>query len=135
MKLEKDTVFEESIEVKGRIYGDYSLTVKGDIDAGVIDALNIHAADIHAWDINALNIDAWDINAWDINAGDINARDIHARNISAWDISAGVIDANGNLSASFVVCEKISVKLKSTFKNILINRSKYEKKERALPKD
>lgn len=65
--LEKDTVFEESIEVETDIRCEgterYSLLVKGNINARNIDAGNI----------NARNINAWDISAWDINAGNINA--------------------------------------------------------------
>jgi len=68
--LEKDTVFEESIEVETSIRcaenNRFSLKVMGNITAG----------NINAWDINAWDINAWDINARDINAGDINARDI-----------------------------------------------------------
>jgi len=69
--LEKDTVFEESIEVEGNITGKdgerFSLTVKGNINAE-----DIKAWDIKAWDIKAKDIDAWNINTWNINARDIS---------------------------------------------------------------
>ena len=48
--LEKDTKFEESIEVEGSITGYYNLTIIGNITAG-----NINARDIDAWDITAGN--------------------------------------------------------------------------------
>lgn len=83
--LEKDTVFEGSIEVETsiRCAGNerFNLTVKGDIKAG-----DITAWDIDAWDIDARDINARDINAGNINAGDINAWDINARDIKARDI-------------------------------------------------
>jgi len=120
--LEKDeSVFEDSIEVKGNIISkDYKRDIKviGDINARNIDARNIDA-----WDINARNIDAWDINAWDINAWDINAnardidawdinaRNIDARNIDAWDINAGNINArNINYYAICFAYEDIKCK-------------------------
>jgi len=74
--LEKDTVFDECIEVHGSIAGKngkrFNLTVKGNINAWDINALDINALDINAWDINALDINALDINALDINAGNIS---------------------------------------------------------------
>lgn len=64
--LKKDSVFEESVEVKGSIRGKddllFDLVVKG----------NITADDITARYITAGNITAGNISAWDINALDIN---------------------------------------------------------------
>ena len=78
--LEKDTVFEESIEVEGSIVGKsgerFDLTVRGDINAWNINAVDIKAGNIKVEDINAWNINAGDINAWDIKAVDIDALDI-----------------------------------------------------------
>jgi hypothetical protein len=80
--MDKDMIFNESIEVKGNITGKdgirFNLKVVGNINARDIDA-----RDIDAWDINA-----WNINAWNINTRNINARDINAWNINAWDIDA-----------------------------------------------
>ena len=98
----------------------YNLTVNGNIDAYDIDAYDIDAHDIDADAIDAFNINALDIIAHDdINAHDIDARDINAK---------------GNLTASFILCEKIAVKLKATFRNIIKERSKYEKKEQKIEK-
>ena len=73
--LEKDTVFDESIEVETSIRctgsNRFSLKVLGDIDARDITAWNIDAGDITAWNITAWNITAWNIDARDIDAGDI----------------------------------------------------------------
>jgi len=69
--LRKDTVFDESIVVKGNIVckgGVFDLTVKGDISAK-----DIHVGNLNTWNINALNISAWNINALDIIARDIYA--------------------------------------------------------------
>ena len=58
--LEKDTVFEESIEVETSIRckenNCFSLRVEGNINAGNIDAGNITARNINAGNINAGNI-------------------------------------------------------------------------------
>ena len=58
--LEKDTIFNESIEVEESITckGNrrFSLKVRGNINAG-----NINAGNIDAWNINAGNIDALDL--------------------------------------------------------------------------
>jgi hypothetical protein len=74
--LTKDTVFDESIVVKGSILGEvgmrYDLKVKGDIDCH----------NIVCDDINAGNIDAWNIDAWNINAGNINASFIICESIT-----------------------------------------------------
>ena len=90
--LEKDTVFDEGIEVNGNITGKngvrYGLKVEG-------------------------NISALDISAGDISAGDISALDISAGNISAWDISAWDISAKGNISYyAFCIAYK-NIKCKS----------------------
>ena len=66
MILEKDTTFEESIEVEGNIKGYFDLKVLGDINARNINAKDINALDIIALDINAININAENIDALDI---------------------------------------------------------------------
>jgi hypothetical protein len=96
--LEKDTVFEESINVEGNILGKdgerYNLTVKGDITA---------------WNISAGNISARDISARDISARDISARDITARDITAWNISARDISYYAFCIAYYnIKCKKIA---------------------------
>jgi len=108
-------VFEESIEVEGRItcIGEkrYSLVVDGDIDAG---------------DINARDIDARDINAVNIDARDIDAVNIDARDIDAWDIDAG------NINAESVICEtrrKRTEPAKTIARIFIQNKSKLVKKE------
>jgi len=133
--LEKDTVFDESIEVKTSITckGDkrFSLKVIGNINAGNIDAEDIDAEDIDAEDIDAWDIDAWDINAGNINAGNIDAGNIDAEGIDAWDINAWDINA-GNIDARDIICEK---RLKKEIENKTIARifiqdkSQLEKKE------
>jgi len=115
--LEKDTTFEESIEVEGNIKGYFDLKVLGDIDA---------------WDIIAWDIDAWDIDAGDINARNINARDINARNIDALDINAR------NINALDIVCEKRIKKteISKTICHIFVqNKSKFERKEQMGSED
>ena len=116
LRLEKDTTFEESIEVEGNIKGYFDLKVLGDIDAGDIDARNINAENIDALDIDARDIDARNINAADINAWDINALDINAADIIAWNI----------------ICEK-RIKKTETSKTIcrvfVQNKFKLERKE------
>ncbi len=84
--LEKDTIFNESIEVKGNIVCKnndlFNLTVYGNIKAENISARDISAGDISAWDISARDISARDISAGDISAWDISAEDISANNIN-----------------------------------------------------
>ncbi|QLJ52533.1 MAG: hypothetical protein Sv326_0432 [Candidatus Fermentimicrarchaeum limneticum] len=128
--LEKDTVFEESIEVETSIRcagsGRYNLTVKGDINAGDITAWDITARDINARDINAGDITAGDITAGDITAGDITAGDINARDINAGDITAGDINAGD------IICESRKKKTKTaktTARFFITERSKLQKKE------
>jgi hypothetical protein len=127
--LEKDTVFDEGIVVKGSILGKdglrYDLKVKGNIDAWNINAVNIDARNI-----NARNIDAWDINARNINAGNIDAGNIDAWNISAVNIDARNINAT-NINASFILCESIKQKEGSKLiaRHVLTKRSSYESKE------
>ncbi len=154
--LDKDTVFDEELEVHGSIIGKngnrYNLTVNGNIKAEDIHAGDIHAGDIDAgnisaWDISARNIDAknitagnldvgdidaWDINAWnikarDISAEDINAWNIKARNISAWTINTGDISAR-NIATYFILCEKLEQEPGSTLyaKKVINNRSTYK---------
>jgi len=90
--LERDSLFEESIDVRGNIVGKdgkrFDLVVRGDIDAGNINAGNINAGNINAGDIDAGDIDAGNIDAGNINAGDIDAGDIDAGDIDAWNIDA-----------------------------------------------
>jgi len=133
--LKKDTVFEESITVKGHITCKdgkrFSLRVAGDIDAGNIDAGNIVARDIDAWDIDAGNIVARDIDAWDIDAWDITARDIDAWDIDAWDITARDIDA-WDITARDIICESRKNKTSgaTTIAHIFIQeKSKLKRKE------
>ncbi len=111
--LEKDTVFDESLEVHGSILGKYgnryNLKVNGNISAGDIIAMDIIAWDItagniNAKDINAVNIDARNINAINIYAEDIDAEDIDAVDIKARDIDANDITA-GNITAwNIIAC-------------------------------
>ena len=149
--LDKDTVFDESLEVHGSILGKdgnrYNLTVNGNIKAEDITVWDIDAGNISAWDISARNItaknitagnldvgdiDAWDINAWnikarDISAEDINAWNIKARNISAWTINTGDISAR-NIATYFILCEKLEQEPGSTLyaKKVINNRSTYK---------
>ena len=112
--MTKDTVIDGDLiaaNITGKDGERYNLTVRGNINAHDIDAY-----DINALDINAHDIDAYDINALNIDAHDIDACDIDAWNIDAWNIDAWNINAKGNLTASFILCEKIAVKLKATFK-------------------
>jgi len=124
--LEKDTVFEESIEVEISIRcaenNRFSLKVMGNIDAG----------DITAGDITAWNINARDITAWNINAGNINARDITAWNITAWNINAG------NINARDIICESRKKKIKTnrTISRVFVQgKSKLERKEQMPEKE
>lgn len=112
--LEKDTKFEESIEVEGSITGYYNLTVIGDITAQNINAWDIKAWDIDARDIDARDIDAQNINAWNINAWNIDAWNIDARNINAWNQ---------------IFCEAIKAKKKIRTRSLIENRSQLEMKE------
>ncbi len=115
--LDKDTVFDESLEVHGSILGKdgnrYNLTVNG----------NIKAEDITAWDIDAGNISAWDISARNIDAKNINARNITTRNINAINISAWSINAD------FIICDKLVQKPDSTLtvRKVINNRSTYNR--------
>ncbi len=115
--LDKDTVFDESLEVHGSILGKngnkYELKVAG----------NITAQDINAWDITAGNITAQDIAARNIIAMDINADDINADDINAWNITAW------NIDASFILCEKLEQKPDSTLtaRKVINNRLTYDK--------
>jgi hypothetical protein len=78
--LEKDTVFEESINVEGNILGKdgerYNLTVKGNISAR-----DISARDISAWDISAKDISAKDISYY---AFCIAYNNIKCKKIAGW---------------------------------------------------
>ena len=139
--LDKDTVFDEELEVRGSILGKdgnrYNLTVNGNIKAEDIHAGDIHAGDIDAgnisaWDISARNIDAKNITAGnldvgDIDAWDINAWNIKARNISAWTINTGDISAR-NIATYFILCEKLEQEPGSTLyaKKVINNRSTYK---------
>ena len=115
--LDKDTVFDESLEVHGSIIGKYgnryNLTVNG----------NIKAEDITVWDIDAGNISAWDISARNIDAKNINARNITTRNINAINISAWSINAD------FIICDKLVQKPDSTLtvRKVINNRSTYNR--------
>ena len=95
--LDKDTIFDESLEVHGSILGKngkrYNLTVNGNITAEDITAWDISAKNITAKDISAEDIIAMDIISWDITAGNINAKDINAVNIDTRNINAINIDA------------------------------------------
>ena len=119
--LDKDTVFDEELEVHGSIIGKngnrYNLTVNGNIKAE-----DIHAGDIHAGDIDAGNISAWDISARNIDAKNINARNITTRNINAINISAWSINAD------FIICDKLVQKPDSTLtvRKVINNRSTYK---------
>jgi len=88
--LEKSTIFNESITVKGdilcRYKGKYDLTVNGSIIAGDIKVGNLRADDITAKNIDALDISAFDIIAGDISAFDIIAGDINVENIEYYAI-------------------------------------------------
>ena len=92
--LEKDTQFNESIDVRGNIIGingtQRSLIVKGDIKACNIIVHNLSANNVCAWGIKASNITANDISmSGDITAIDIIATgDISAEDIKTWNISA-----------------------------------------------
>jgi len=134
--LEKDTVFEESIEVEISIRcaenNRFSLKVMGNIDAGDITAGDITAWNINARDITAWNINARDITAWNINAGNINARDITAWNITAWNINAG------NINARDIICESRKKKIKTnrTISRVFVQgKSKLERKEQMPEKE
>ena len=100
--LDKDTVFDESLEVHGSILGKngnkYELKVAGNITAQDIAARNIIAMDINADDINADDINAWNITAW-------------------------------NIDASFILCEKLEQKPDSTLtaRKVINNRLTYDK--------
>ena len=129
--LDKDTVFDESLEVHGSILGKngkrYNLTVNGNITAKNITAWNISAKgisanDITAEDIEALNIDTGNIKAIDIYAWNITALNIKALNINAWNISAR------NIDASFILCEKLEQEPGSTLyaTKVINNRSSYK---------
>ncbi len=105
--LDKDTVFDESLEVHGSILGKngkrYNLTVNG----------NISARDMSTWDITARNITADDITADDITAEDIKAKnldtlDISTKNLDTLDISARNITAR-NLDACNISATNITV--------------------------
>ena len=78
--LEKDTEFDESIEVSGSILGKdghrFNLKVEGDIDCNNIDCHNITCLDINCLDINCLDINCLDIDCRNINCHNINCLDI-----------------------------------------------------------
>ena len=88
--LDKDTVFDESLEVHGSIIGKdgnrYNLTVNGNIKAKNLDTDLIlcekleqePGSTLTAKDIIAKHITAEDISAWDISAKGISANDITA---------------------------------------------------------
>jgi hypothetical protein len=129
--LDKDKVFDDSLEVHGSIIGKngkrYNLTVNGNISAKNITAWNISAKgisanDITAEDIEALNIDTGNIKAIDIYAWNITALNIKALNINAWNISAR------NIDASFILCEKLEQEPGSTLyaTKVINNRSSYK---------
>jgi len=149
--LEKDTVFDDSIEVETSIRctgnNRFSLKVMGNInawnitveniDAENIDARNIDALDITAWNIDALDITARNINAWNITARNINARNINARNIDVENIDAWDIDAL-DIDALDILCESRKKKSKTnkTIARVFIQeRSKSERKEQMPEKE
>ncbi len=111
--LDKDTVFDESLEVHGSILGKngnrYNLTVNGNISALYITANYITAKNLDAMDITAKNLDARDITAWNITAWNI-----HAHNITAeWDITtvniiAMDITASGDITALDITAKNIT---------------------------
>ena len=148
--LEKDTVFDESITVRGNISCKngmrYSLKVRGNIIAHDIKARNIIAHNIIAYDIDAdnidaLNIDAHNIDSLDIKALDINALGIDTHNIDALDIKAHDINARNidahDINSYYIICETRRKKTKksTTFCKVFVqNRSKLERKYHEVEK-
>ena len=69
--LEKDTEFDESIEVSGSILGKdghrFNLKVEGDINCLDITCYNINCLDINCLDIDCRNINCHNINCLDID--------------------------------------------------------------------
>jgi len=149
--LEKDTTFDDSIEVKGNIKGCYNLEVNGNIIARNIDVLNISARNIDAWDINARNINSSDIDAsnivacdisaenirvWHISVWYINAKSVNALSINALDVNVSSIDVLNinarNIDSCYIICEKRikkSENSKTIAKVFVENRSKLKRKE------
>jgi len=135
--LRRDTVFNESIEVKGNIVckgGVFDLTVNGDISAkdihvGNLNTWNINALNISAWNINALDIFAWDINAWDICAWNINALDIYALEIDAININAK------NINANIIICNSRIKKSKNckTIAFLILTDRRHRRRKEVMP--
>ena len=96
--LEKDTEFDESIEVSGSILGKdghrFNLKVEGDIDCNNIDCHNITCLDINCRNITCHNITCLDINCLDINCLDIDCLDINCLDIDCHDIDCNDIICN-----------------------------------------
>jgi len=104
--LKEDTVFDESIEVRGNIVCEGG---PWDIKAWHIKAWNITSGNIKAWHIKAWNITSGNINAWNITAWDITARDIKAWNITSGNIKARNISFWGLLFAYYSIKCKSAV--------------------------
>ena len=73
--LDRDTIFDENLTVKGNILGKdgkrYNLKVRGHVYA-----MRVYTQDINVWNINAQEMDVRDIDARDIDVPKIRARHI-----------------------------------------------------------
>ena len=135
--LEEDTIFNESIRVKGSIKGYFNLNVCGNIDCRDIDCRNIDCRDIvcrniYCRDIDCGNIDCWNIDCLNIDCGNIDCRDIDCGNIVCGNIDCRNIDCR-----NIVLCEKIKLRrgCKVKAKMLIQNRSKLEIKEQKIKGD
>lgn len=136
--LNKDTVIDGDL-VCGDIRceeGPWSLTVRGNIDAGDIVVCDLNAFNIIALDISANYLRALNINAEDISARYLGAVDIKSGNIFAQIIDAFDIDA-GNIDADVIICNsriKRVLKHKTYSGQMLTGRSFWKRKEQ-MPDD
>ena len=79
--LEKDTIFDDNLTVKGNIMGKdgkrFNLTVKGNLDCrnldcGDLDCNNLNCGDLDCWDLNCNNLNCWDLNCNNLNCLNLN---------------------------------------------------------------
>ena len=72
LELKKDTIFNESINVEGNIFGNFSLKVEGDLNC-----LDLNCKDLNCLNLNCLDLNCWDLNCWDLNCLNLNCKDLN----------------------------------------------------------
>ena len=110
--LEKDTIFNEDLTVKGNITGKdgnrYNLTVNGDLNC-----LNLRCWDLRCENLDCKNLDCWDLRCWDLRGGDLKCWDLDCNDLDCLNLNCGNLNCRdlkcGNLNCRDLIFYAVAI--------------------------